>query len=110
MSKQDLQKAISLADKAPNGMASLAVVLRIAQQSKFQFELDNPDYEPPGEDEELPKLAQRLKENLKEKLLLVNLDLELSDGLKENKLELLQNLMQEQNFRIPLTTISSKES
>jgi len=51
-----------------------------------------------------------VKNNLKKKLEEVNLDLELSEVIKSNKIEILQNLIQEQNFRIPLTSAFNNQN
>ncbi len=63
-----------------------------------------------NEERKLPKLVQAVKNNLKKKLEEVNLDLELSEVIKSNKIEILQNLMQEQNFRIPLTSAFNNQN
>ena len=57
----------------------------------------------------MPKLALKLKENLRAKLLAVNFDLEMSECIKAHKLELLANLIEEQNFRIKLNSIGNKQ-
>lgn len=91
-------------------MVALAFVLRTVQKSKFLFELQNPSTLIRQEERKLPKLVQAVKNNLKKKLEEVNLDLELSEVIKSYKIEILQNLMQEQNFRIPLTSTFNNQN
>lgn len=71
------------------GICALAFVLRTVQKSKFLFELQYPQSVIKQEEKKLSKLTQAVKNNLKKKLEEVNFDIELSEVLKSNKIEIL---------------------
>lgn len=71
------------------GICALAFVIRTVQKSKFLFELQYPQSVIKQEEKKLSKLTQAVKNNLKKKLEEVNFDIELSEVLKSNKIEIL---------------------
>ena len=71
------------------GICALAFVLRSVQKSKFYFELQYPQSVIKQEEKKLSKLTQAVKNNLKKKLEEVNFDIELSEVIKSNKIEIL---------------------
>lgn len=71
------------------GICALAFVLRTVQKSKFYFELQYPQSVIKQEEKKLSKLTQAVKNNLKKKLEEVNFDIELSEVIKSNKIEIL---------------------
>jgi len=71
------------------GICALAFVLRTVQKSKFLFELQYPQSVIKQEEKKLSKLTQAVKNNLKKKLEEVNFDIELSEVIKSNKIEIL---------------------
>ena len=60
------------------------------------------------EDKLTSKIAQQMFLNFKKKLEDVNLDYEVAGLIKASNREILKNLMQEQNFTIPLTSNFNK--
>lgn len=100
-----------MANQAPTGMSALASVLLVAQQSKMDFEEKNPGLKAVEQSEEkvkLPKLARRLQRHMKQRLNELSLDHGLRQILKDHKYELLENLVEEQNYRIKLIASDEK--
>lgn len=93
-------------------MAALAFLLRYVQKSKFHYELKNPNAVILKKEKLFHtrlSISELMFANFKKKLEDVALDFEVAEVIKGNKLEILKNLMQEQNFRIPLTSSFNKK-
>ena len=80
----------------------------IQNRSKIRFQLENPYATQVFADHTESKLARRLKRNMLKRMEEVNFDQELVETLRDCRNDILRNLIEEENFRVPLNSMNNK--
>ena len=105
MKPEEVAEALQAANKSSTGFGALAMVIRIAQISKVDFYMKNPDAIEHFEDRSESRLARKLKRNIYKRFEEVFFNNEMVNCIKNNRKMILAQLIEEDNFFIKKNSI-----